>query len=178
MTMIRSDKPRLQQKPSPSAQPSVAGASVSLRILAVVDGSQATNHVVEYLTQLAAGGNSIEAVVLNVQEKRDDRLRGYDNFKREEIEDRVRRDIGMPIADSVARRLEKAGIRPESRIEFGEPIEVMLRCAEEENCDMLVIGQKPAGAFARFLARNLHMSVGSLAGSLAVLAPLPVVVAR
>lgn len=181
MTMTdkpRTEKTRLSRTSSPSAQPSATEAAATLRILALVDGSETANRVVDFLTSLAAAGNEIEAVVLNVQEQRHDRLRGYDNFKRPEIEDRLKREVAMPIADGVSRRLGKSGIRSEIRIEFGEPVETALRCAQEEHCDMLVIGQKPPGAFMRFLARYMHIAAGSIAASLAVLSRIPVVIAK
>ncbi len=176
--MTRPDKSLLLRKPSPSSQPAATDAHASLRILAVVDGSESANRVVDFLSTLAANGKEVETVILNVQETRSDRLRGYDNFKRGEIEDRLRRDVAMPIANGVGRRLEKAGIRSEIRIEIGEHVETVLRCADEERCDMLVIGERSAGAIRTFLARYLHMSVGSIAASIAVLARNPVVVVK
>ena len=169
----------LKRTASPSAQPrSREPASNPYRILAVVDGTERTNHVVDFITSLAARGATIEVVVLNVQSKRHDhRLRGYQTFKRDEIDNRLINEIGMPIVASVTRRLDKLGVAAQSRVEIGEPADVIPHCAAEEHCDAVVIGEEGPDALGRFLARTLGIVSGA-AASLAALSERPVIVVK
>jgi nucleotide-binding universal stress UspA family protein len=149
-----------------------------MRFLAVVEGTVQTNRVVEYLTSLAALGLPIDVVVLNVQTKRQDqRLRGYQTFKQSEIDDRLINEVGMHIVSYVSRRLEKAGLRTNGRVDIGEPIEIILRQAAQERCDVIVIGEQKPGMLRRWLARALSVSFGP-AASLTALSGLPVVVVK
>jgi nucleotide-binding universal stress UspA family protein len=165
------------QLASPNAQVPKNESQDALRILAVVEGTAQTNRVVEYLTMLAARcGRSIHVIVLNVQTKRqDDRLRGYQTFKQSEIDNRLIREFGMPIVSNVSRRLEKAGLHAESRVEVGELVETILRQATQENCNTIVIGGQKPGMLNRWLAGTLGLSFGP-AASLTALSKLPVVV--
>lgn len=150
----------------------------AMRILAVVEGTAQTNRIVEYLTMLAAHGMSIDVIVINVQTKRrDHRLRGYQTFKQSEIDDRLIKEFGMPIVTNVSRRLAKAGLRADSRVEIGDPVEIILRQAAQEHCDAIVIGGQKPGRLHRWLAGTLGLSLGP-AASLTILSNLPVVVVK
>jgi nucleotide-binding universal stress UspA family protein len=123
------------------------GAANQLRLLIVVDGREYTNRVVDFVTAVAAERNGTEAVVLNVQDVRGNaRLRGYDSFKREEIEDRLINDLGGPIVNSVSTWLQKAGVLAVPMVKIGDPVPIILDCAEENGCDAIVIGEpRPKG---------------------------------
>jgi nucleotide-binding universal stress UspA family protein len=179
MSVTDSKTEPLRRTASPSAQPLAATpARNPYRILAVVDGTERTNHVVDFITSIAARGAAIEAVVLNVQSKRHDhRLRGYQSFKQSEIDDRLINEIGMPVVTSVSRRLEKLGIAAHSRVEIGEPADVILKCAAEERCDAVVIGEERPDALGRFLVRTLGIVSGT-AASLAALSERPVILVK
>jgi nucleotide-binding universal stress UspA family protein len=179
MSVTDSKTEPLKRTSSPSAQPLASGpASNPYRILAVVDGTERTNRVVEFITSLAARRTAIEVVVLNVQSKRHDhRLRGYQTFKRGDIDDRLINEIGMPIVASVSRRLDKLGVPAQSRVEIGEPVDVILKCAAEEHCDAVVIGEEGPDALRRFLARTFGIVSGAVA-KLAVLSPTPLIVVK
>ncbi len=169
----------LKKSASPSAQPMQTGASHdAYRILAVVDGSERSNRLVAFLKALAARSMPIEVIVLNVQSlRRDHRLRGYQSFKRAEIEDRLINEIGMPIVASVARQLEKLGICAQSRVEIGEPDEWIPRCAAEEGCDAVLVGERKAGFLRRFFARTFGLVSGA-AANLVVLSEAPLIVVK
>lgn len=169
----------LKRTASPRAQPLAdKPARNPYRILAVVDGTERTNHVVDFITSLAARGAAIETVVLNVQTKRSDhRLRGYQSFKRDEIDDRLINELGMPVVASVSRRLEKLGIAAQTRVEIGEPADVILKCAAEERCDAVVIGEERSDVIQRFLARMLGIAFGA-AANLTVLSERPVILVK
>lgn len=179
MSIADSKTVPLKRTASPSAQPVASGTPRDpYRILAVVDSTERTNHVVDFLKSLAARGSPIEVVVLNVQSKRlDHRLRGYQTFKRHEIDGRLVEEIGMPIVASVSRHLEKLGIGAQGRVEIGEPGDIIPKCAAEEHCDAVVIGEQSPTALRRFLARTFGIVSGA-AASLAALAQTPVIVVK
>ena len=115
-----------------------------LRFLAVVDGTEATNRIVDFIVAFGEGRSATEAVILNVQSKRfDARLRGYQNFKKDEIDDRLINDLALPILNSVSGRLQKAGIVCVSKAEIGDPVATILRCAAENACNVILVGAQP-----------------------------------
>ena len=104
--------PRSKQVPAP------------LRLLAVVDGTERTNRVIDYIVALAQGRDAIEVIVLNVQTKREDaRLRGYQSFKQDEVDDRLINDLGAPVVGGASRWLDQARIQHRSKVLIGT-----LRC--------------------------------------------------
>lgn len=154
-------------------------ASHPRKILAAVDGSERTNRVVDYLLSLAKKNAALNVVVLNVQNEPEKwRLRGYETFKRDEIVDRLTSDVGGPIVRGVGRRLRKAGISHNTRVEIGEPVEIIIRCAAEEGCDLIVVGEPRPGAVRRWLTQAAGITLGSVAGDVVQLAETPIVVAR
>ncbi len=161
-----------QAVPRPSARP--------LRLLAVVDGTERTNRVVDYVISAAQCRAGTEAVILNVQEKHGDaRLRGYESFKQSEVDDRLMNDVGQPIVGAASRTLEKAGVETVAKVAIGRAVEEVLHCAAEAHCDAIVVGAPAATGLSRWLAAFAGVSVGtSIAGRLAAVSDIPVVVVR
>ena len=149
------------------------------KILAAVDGSERTGRILEYLIGLTESGIPIEVVVLNVQPEPEDwRLRGYGSFKQGEIHDRLVNDLGKPIVRSVGRRLDQAEIAHKERIELGAPVETILRCANEERCNLIIVGEPHLGAIRRWFTRTTGLSFGSVASNVVQLAEMPVIVVK
>jgi nucleotide-binding universal stress UspA family protein len=123
------------------------GAHSQLRFLVVVDGYESTNRVVEFVTGVAAQRSGVVAVVLNVQDLRGNaRLRGYESFKRQEIESRLINELGRPIVNNVSTRLQKAGVLSVPAVKVGDPVSIIMDCAAENACDAIVIGEpRPKG---------------------------------
>jgi nucleotide-binding universal stress UspA family protein len=123
------------------------GAASQLRFLLVVDGHESTNRVVDFVTAVAGERSGTQAVVLNVQDLRSNaRLRGYESFKREEIEDRLINELGGPIVNSVSTWLQKAGVLSVPTVKVGDPVSIILDCAAENGCHAIVIGEpRPKG---------------------------------
>lgn len=132
---VAAQMPRAKKVPAP------------LRLLAVVDGTECTNRVVDYIVTLAQGREAIEVLLLNVQSKSHDaRLRGYQTFRESEVNDRLINDLGAPIVGSASRMLDKVHIQHRSEVLIGEPVQTILRYAAEEDCDCIVIGdRRPEG---------------------------------
>jgi nucleotide-binding universal stress UspA family protein len=149
----------------------------TLRILAGVDGSESSGRVMKCLIGLYVGRGPIEVVLLNVQPKPQDwRMRGYGWFQREAIHDRLINDLGKRVIASAARHLDSAGVTHKDRIELGEPGETILRCAREEDCDLIVLAEPRPGVVRTWLMRTVRLSLGSVASVVIHLARVPVVV--
>ena len=178
--MSRRQPSAVTERPAPRARRRPVAAKARIwKILAAVDGSERTGKIVEYLIELAAAGVAMEVVVLNVQPKPEDwRLRGYGSFKQGEIHDRLVNDLGKPIVASVGRGLDQCGITHKGRIELGEPTMVILRCANEERCDLIVVSETRPGAFRRWLTRTVRLSFGSVASNVVQLAEMSVIVVK
>lgn len=166
------------ESPMPRARP--GDGTRPFRFLVVVDGSERTNRIVSHVAAMAPAQRPIEAVVLNVQTKRDDaRLRGYQTFKQQDIDDRLVNELGRPIVNSASRRLDKAGIRTLSRIEIGDPVLTVLQCAKEEDCDAIVIGAPALPDVCGWIMKVTGLALGaSTAMHLAARATMPVVVVK
>lgn len=157
-----------------------ARAASRLRLLAVVDGTESTNRIVDFITAYSEGRSTTEAVVLNVQSKRlDARLRGYQDFKQDEIDDRLINELALPILNGVSGRLEKAGIRCSSKAEIGDPVTTILRCAAENACNVILVGAQPPKRIEGWLPTTIRAWLRSdLALQLMALAPASIVVVK
>jgi nucleotide-binding universal stress UspA family protein len=150
-----------------------------VRMLTVIDGSERTGRVLELALSLARQGLSIEAVILSViSEPPDGRLRGYGSFKRKEIHERLKNVMGARAVAAAARRFEQAEVTYKDRVEVGDPAETILRVADEEACDMILLGDAPAGALRRWLPKITGLSLTTVASEVAQLGMLPVVVIK
>jgi nucleotide-binding universal stress UspA family protein len=175
MTVLHSNIAPARKKDARAPQ-RTARPKPTLKILAAVDGSESTNGVVEYLTARGAGS---EIVILNVQTKSDDwRLRGYGSFKEKDVNARLIDDLGRPIVRGVGRRFQKAGLPHRERVEIGDPAETIIRCAAEEGCDLIVVGDPRPGPLRRWITRTAGVSFGSVASDVVQLAGVPVVIAK
>jgi nucleotide-binding universal stress UspA family protein len=157
-----------------------ARAASRLRLLAVVDGTESTNRIVEFITAYSEDRPTTEAVILNVQSKRlDARLRGYQDFKQDEIDDRLINDLALPILNSVSGRLEKAGIRCSSKAEIGDPVTTILRCATENACNVILVGAQPPTGIEGWLPHTIRAWLRSgLVLQLMAVAPASIVVVK
>jgi nucleotide-binding universal stress UspA family protein len=147
-----------------------------LRLLAVVDGSERTNRVIDYIVTLAQGREAIEVLLLNVQSKSHDaRLRGYQTFRESEVDDRLINDLGAPIVGSASRMLDKVHIQHRSKVLIGDPVQTILRCAAEEDCDSIVIGNHRSKGITGLISATLGSSPVL---RLLAIASIPVVVVK
>jgi nucleotide-binding universal stress UspA family protein len=149
-----------------------------LKVLAVIDGSERTGRVLDYLRRLALHGAKIETVLLNVQPKPEDgRLRGYGSFKKQVIYDRLINDLGRRVA-SAGRRLGQATIVHKELVEVGDAVETILRVAHEERCGLILLGEADPGVVRRWLAKAARVTLGSIGSQVVQLADVPVVVVK
>ena len=170
----------LKAKPNRSPTPAAKPALQPLRVLAVIEGTEQTNRILNYLAGLSGSGGTLEVVVLNVQERRTDaRLRGYQTFKQAEIDERVRNEVSGPIVSSAARWLDKANIAAETAIANGDPVEVIIATAAAQQCGLIVVGAPTLSRLSRWLAKATGLLVSrSVAAQLLAVSPVPVAVVR
>ena len=149
------------------------------RVLAVVDGSERTGRVVDQVKSLASVEKPIEVVLLNVQPApADGRLRGYGSFKREEIKARLLDGLGRRAVTTAGRVLAHAGIEHKHRVEIGEVVATILRVATEEGCDLVLVGGPSPGPLQKWLQKATGLLVATMAGQVAELADVPVVLVK
>lgn len=145
-----------------------------LRMLAVLDGSERSEAVVDYLLDLSRRGIRLDVILLNVQPQpsvwqarapREDTPR-----------ERLSSFRGKRVVQSASRQLEPAGITATERIEVGDAVSTIVRCAAASSCSEIVMPVSPAGPTRRWLARHARLSVASIAAEVAQLSPIPVVI--
>ncbi len=170
--------PMLAPAVSPAARTRPAN-NTPLRVLALVDGTEATGRVTKCLLDLYARNDAIDVVLLNAQPKPAiGRLRGYGSFRRAEVEGRLINEVGQRVVMSAARHLDAAGIGYKPRIELGDPAEIIARCANEERCDLVVLAEPKPSQVRQWLMKTSGLvlySIGSLVGHLG---NVPVLIAR
>jgi nucleotide-binding universal stress UspA family protein len=167
-------------KPTTLPRPNASPANSSpLRVLAVVDGTECTGRVTKYLLDLKSRNDAVEVVLLNVQPQPEvGRLRGYGSFRRNEIDDRLINDLGKRVVASAARHLDAASIAHKDRIELGDPVETIVRCADEEKSDLIVLAEPKPNVVRQWLMRTTGLVLHSVASVVIHFAKAPVLVAK
>lgn len=149
------------------------------KLLVVVDGSERAGRVIEYALGLVPNGKQREIVLLGVVRQSDNaRLRGYGSFKRDQINAHLKDALGRRSMSAAGRRFDLADVAHKDRIEVGDPVETILRVANEEGCDLILVADAPAGAVKRWLPKAIGLLVATVAGQVAQQAVVPVVVVR
>jgi nucleotide-binding universal stress UspA family protein len=162
-----------------SGQATTSKTTRPAKLLVVVDGSERAGRVIEYALGLAPNGKQREIVLLGVVRQPDDaRLRGYGSFKRDQINAHLKDALGRRSMSAAARRFDQAGVAHKDRMEVGDPVETILRVANEEGCDLILVADAPAGVVQRWLPKAVGLSVATIAGQVAQQAVVPVVVVK
>lgn len=130
------DGRRVKNPPRATAGLARSG-SMPRRLLAVVDGSESSRRVLDYVIGYAASVGPVEAVVLNVRTDSPGASHDFANWPPLEI-------ASKRIIKSATRRLNHLGIVHKSRVEAGDPAQTIARCAHEERCDMIILDDSQA----------------------------------
>jgi nucleotide-binding universal stress UspA family protein len=150
-----------------------------LKVLTMIDGSERTGRVIEYALALNGMDKLLDIILLAiVRTPPDGRLRGYGSFKRDEVHANLNEHVADRIVGAASRRFERAGINHRSRIEIGEPVETILQVACDEDADVILIGEAPAGVVQRWLPKAIGLSLATTAILVAQQARMPVVVIK
>lgn len=145
------------------------------RILAAVDGSEASMRAVELAAELATKSQA-ELLLICVVEHRSPPDWALAEYVRP---DQIGTDMGQFAVSFARDALENAraqavarGIDPvRSEIRTGDPSEQILKFQEETGADAIIVGSRGRGRFAGML-------LGSVSQKIASLAPCTVVIAR
>jgi nucleotide-binding universal stress UspA family protein len=105
------------------------------RLLAVVDATERSRRVLDYVIGYAASVGPVEAVVLNIRADSN----GDPNAPLGITDGPSFGGAGKRIIKSATRRLNRLGIVHKSRVEAGDPVPTILRCAHEERCDIIIL---------------------------------------
>ncbi|MFZ1882192.1 MAG: universal stress protein [Rhodoplanes sp.] len=123
-------------------------------MLVVVDGSEQMARVLEYVISHAVCRAPIDAVLLYIQppEKRGLPPGGPGS----------RGDCGRLALSSAAHRLDHVGIVHRERVEVGDPGVAIVKCAEEERCDLIVLADTERSPLGEPLEWRAGLAVRSM----------------
>ncbi len=120
-----------------------------MKILVPYDGSPPSLRAVEYALRIATavGKPTVVVHLLNVQ---DTDAGVIDYFRRDaaDVASRLvtaRRDTGASLLDGPARTIEGAGVRVERIVLLGDPAVTIGSYADNQYCDMIVMGTRGLG---------------------------------
>ncbi len=126
------------------------------KILLATDGSAHSERALNYARYLAQELGA-EVVVFNAYHY----LPDYVSPSTAEELLRGAREAAQAIVDRAASELEPAGILVKAMIAQGTAAEEILRLADEEGCDMIVVGSRGAGEVAGMLIGSVSQRVAT-----------------
>jgi len=140
-----------------------------LKILLPVDGSENSDRAVRHLIGMAGHCGAMDIRVMNVQPP----------FlyievllePRQEVLDAWAHKAGKDAARSACALLDAAGVPYALELTEGEIAESLVRYAEREQCDMIVMGTRGMGTIA-------NLVLGSVATKIIHLAKIPVTLVK
>ncbi|HEX8873563.1 MAG TPA: universal stress protein [Nitrosospira sp.] len=139
------------------------------KFLVAVDGSSASNKAVSGFINLLDWYKEIPEIhLLNVQlpERGNVPL-----FIDKESIDLYHREEGMKDLQQARELLSQAGIECHIHITVGDPADMILRYAQEMNCDQIIIGPRGLGVVK-------HLFLGSVASKVMQLSTLPILLIK
>lgn len=140
-----------------------------MKLLVPVDGSAAAQHAVTHALWLAYGRPEATIVLLNVQNR--ETLGLSETHAETEDEHRIAATRSAKTLRNAVRACEEAGVRFETRMEFGLICETIIRTANEVRADQIVMG-------TRGLGRLGSLVVGSVATGVVHQARVPVTLVK
>lgn len=135
------------------------------RILVPIDGSDMAKIAVNVALDIARqkGAEVITLFVVDVPHR----------FQAYKMVDIVKKDIGEPAIHGVIRAAEKEGLKIKAFIEEGHAADTILRVAERENIDLIVMGTRGTSVMKKLL-----VGLGSIASAVVAHAHCSVLVVR
>lgn len=134
-----------------------------MKILVPYDGSPPSKRAVEYSLRIATavGKPAVELHLLNVQEA-DATVIDYFLRDAADVAARLvssRREAGAKLLESPKRMVEDSGVRVEQTVLLGDPAEVIGSYADQQRCDMLVMGTRGLGPVGGLLLGSVTTKV-------------------
>ena len=171
MVSLTSPANTIEQRTAEVAEP-------RLKVLAVIDGTERAGRIIEYVAGLQSQGKGLHVVVLGVvQEPATGRLRGYGTFKQAQVYRGLIDTMRRRAVFAAARRLDQERIAHVNRVEVGDPAATILRVAQEEGVDLILLGDGPPGVVQRMLP-SIGLSLATVTSQVVQLADVPVVVVK
>jgi len=128
-------------------------------LLVCIDGSEYSVKAFEYAFKLAEKmGSSL--TLLNVQEPRI-----YDYAPQ------TAKDLGERILSDALKVMQKEKVKVDKKVEFGIPSDKIVRVAEKENHDLIVLGSRGLGTVKRFLLGSVSDDVSHKAKCSVLIVP-------
>lgn len=137
-----------------------------MKILVPYDGSPPSRRAVEYALRIATavGKSTVVAHLLNVQEA-DAGIIDYFRRDAADVAARLvaaRRDAGANLLAIPARTVEDAGVRVEQIVLIGDPAVIIGSYADDQHCDMIVMGTRGLGPVGGLFLGSVTSKVISL----------------
>ena len=141
-----------------------------MKILIPVDGSTGANRAVENVIASATMLNEMPQIfLLNVQWKL--AAGNVKMFISQETMNDYYREQGMEALSVARSRLDAAGLAYTYHVSVGTPAEAIVQYAQEQKIDQIVMGAQGESNLTKVL-------LGSVAGKVAHLAPMPVLLVK
>ena len=135
------------------------------RVLVPVDGSANSDRVIDALLKELAGGAALELILLNVQIPVDS---GHARmFVSAEAIEAYHREEGLQALQSARQKLDAAGVDYRWHVAVGRITDTILRFAEEQRAERIVMGTHGRTALT-------HLLLGSVASGVSRRANVPV----
>jgi nucleotide-binding universal stress UspA family protein len=137
-----------------------------MKILVPYDGSAPSERALEYSLRIATavGKSGVDLHLLNVQEADAGVL---DYFRRDaaDVAARLvatRREAGSKALETPSRAVADAGVRVERMVLLGDPATVIGTYANDQHCDMLVMGTRGLGPIGGLMLGSVTTKVINL----------------
>lgn len=139
-----------------------------MKILVPYDGSPPSRRAVEYALRIATAVGKATVVVhlLNVQEA-DPSVIDYFTRDAADVAARLvtaRRDAGAKLLEIPARTVEDADVRIERMVLLGDPAAIIGSYADDQHCDMIVMGTRGLGPVGGLFLGSVTTKVINLVG--------------
>ena len=137
------------------------------KILVPTDGSDHAKKAIDYACDLGLKYGATVYLLHIVHKSGTPKrlLEVIEEHKKVESVDLLLREIGERILKAAEREVEKKGLKDfHSFVIEGDPAETILRFAEKENVDMIVMGSRGLGTVQGFLLGSVSHKVCNLAG--------------
>jgi nucleotide-binding universal stress UspA family protein len=144
-----------------------------MKMLIATDGSKNSNKAIDYAVNIAAktGAEVLGLYVINMKSLELFALGHHDNIASYEEENSKLRREGEEALAYLKEQGAKAGVKVSSIIVRGYPVDEILRTAEKENVNMIVVGNIGRTGLE-------HILMGSVSESVVRKATRPVLVVR
>ena len=128
------------------------------KIMVAVDGSDYSDKAVDYAIDLAEKFSAKLTVIHVVKTPITFKNDLWDSQLMADVLDRFGKD-GQSLLSSTLSKAIKAGIRSSTKLLQGNPADVIIKIAEDEDYDLIVLGSRGLGSVSRILLGSVSDNV-------------------